>query len=94
VFDVIADCGLVGHSYADDTQTYISDPAIDEPVAMQRLAVCIERIEQWIGMNRLKLNQDKTQIISIGTRQQFAKLSVVEITLPLAVVRFLRQFLI
>jgi len=49
VFDVIADCGLVGHSYADDTQTYISVPAIDAPVAMQRLAVCIERIEQWMA---------------------------------------------
>lgn len=88
VFDVIADCGLVGHSYADDTQTYISVPAIDAPVAMQRLAVCIERIEQWMGKNRLKLNQDKTQIIWIGTRQQLAKVSAAEITLPLAVVRF------
>jgi len=39
-------------------------------------------------MNRLKLNQDKTQIIWIGTRQQLAKLSVAETTLLLAVVRF------
>ena len=88
VFDVIADCGLIGHSYADDTQTYISVPATDAPVAMQRLAVCIERIEQWMGRNRLKLNQDKTQIIWIGTRQQLAKVSAIELTLPSAVVRF------
>ena len=56
VFDVIADCGLVGHSFADDTQTCISVPATSAPVTMQRLAVCIE---QWMGGNRLKLNQDK-----------------------------------
>jgi len=43
------------------------------PVAMQRLEVCIERIEQWMGVNRLKLNQDKTQIIWIGTRQQLVR---------------------
>jgi len=68
VFDVIAHCGLAGHSYADDRQTYISVPAINAPVAMQPLAVCIERIGRWIGRNQLKLNQDKTQIIWIGTR--------------------------
>ena len=40
-----------------------------------------------MGMNRLKMNQDKTQIIWIGTRQQLAKLNVTELTLPSAVVR-------
>jgi len=56
IFDMIADCGLVGHSYADDAQTYSSVPATNAVVAMQRLAVCIERIEQWMGRNRLKFN--------------------------------------
>jgi hypothetical protein len=41
-----------------------------------------------MGRNRLKLNQDKTQIIWIGKRQQLAKVSAIELTLPLAVVRF------
>jgi len=27
LFDVIAECGLTGHTYADDTQVYISTPA-------------------------------------------------------------------
>jgi len=73
MFDVIADCWLVGQSYADDTQTYISVLAIDASVAMQRLTFCIDRIEQWMGRNQLKLNEDKTHIILIGTRQQLAK---------------------
>jgi len=63
VFDIIADCGLVGHSYADDTQVYVSASAADASVAAQRLADCTERIDEWMGSNRLKLNQDKTQII-------------------------------
>ena len=87
VFDVIADCGLVGHSYADDTQIYVSIPAADASAAVQRLSVCVARVEQWMGMNRLKMNQDKTQIMWIGTRQQLAKLNVTELTLPSAVVR-------
>jgi len=51
---------------------------------MQHLAVCIERIEQ----NRLKLNQDKTQLIWIGTRQQLAKVGAIELTLPSVGVSF------
>ena len=87
MFDVIADCGLVGHSYADDTQIYVSVPAADASAAVQRLSVCVARVEQWMGRNRLKMNQDKTQIMWIGTRQQLAKLNVTELTLPSAVVR-------
>jgi len=33
---------------------------IDAPVAMQRFAIYIERIEQLMGKHLLKLNQDKT----------------------------------
>ena len=29
LFDVVAGCGFTGHSYADDTQVYISTPAVD-----------------------------------------------------------------
>jgi len=50
LFDVIADCGLVGLSYSYDTHSdlgyIISVPVIDAPVAMQRLSICIERVEQ------------------------------------------------
>ena len=38
--------------------------------------------------NRLRLNQDKTQVIWIGTSQQLAKVSASKLTLPSAVDRF------
>ena len=82
VFDIKADCGLVGHSYADDTQVYISVPAADASIAMQRLAACVGRIDEWMGSNRLWLNQDKTQLIWIGTRQQLSKMNAAELALP------------
>jgi len=56
-------------AYTNDAQTYISVPDVDAPVAMQRLAVCIKRVEQQLmSKKRLKLNQDKTPINWIGTR--------------------------
>jgi len=57
VFDVIADCVLVSHSYADVTQTYISIAATNTLVTMQRLAVCIEHIEQWMGTKQTQAEQ-------------------------------------
>jgi hypothetical protein len=51
LFDVIAECGLIGHSYADDTQTYISVPVADAAPAVQQFAICVGRIESWMGSN-------------------------------------------
>jgi hypothetical protein len=60
LFDVVAECGLSAHTYADDTQVYLSVPTADAWTAMQRVAVCVGRIETWMGSNRLKLNAGKT----------------------------------
>ena len=88
VFDIIASCGLTGHCYADDTQVYISARAADMQVASSRLAECVERLNRWMQMNRLKLNADKTQLIWLGTRQQLAKLTVTQLLLAASVVEF------
>jgi len=88
LFDVIAVCGLAGHTYADDTQVYISTPATDHVDAMDRLAACIERIRDWMADNHLKLNEEKTQIVWLGTRQQLNKVTPRALTLPNATVEF------
>jgi Reverse transcriptase (RNA-dependent DNA polymerase) len=88
LFDVIAECGLTAHSYADDTQVYVSVPATDAPSAVERFARCVERIEAWMGSNRLKLNADKTQVMWAGTRQQLAKVHIAEFQLLSARVEF------
>ena len=75
LFDVIAECGLKGHTYANDTQVYVSTPATDHVDAINRLAACIERIRDWMADNHLKLNEEKTQIIWLGTRQQLNKVT-------------------
>jgi len=82
--DVIAIAGRHGlevHSYADDTQLYFhADPsAVDNKV--QKLVTCVGDIGQWMCANRLKLNQDKTQFIWLGTPHQLSKLQLQTITL-------------
>ena len=65
LFDVNAECGFTGHAYADDTQVYTSTPADDGHEAVDHLTTCITRIRDWMASNRLKLNEDKTQVIWI-----------------------------
>jgi len=59
LFDVISDCGLEGHSYADDTQAYLSVPATDAAYAIQQFERCFGRIESW--MIEAECRQDATR---------------------------------
>jgi len=40
LFDVIAECSFTAHSYADDTQVYVSTAASDHIDATERLVRC------------------------------------------------------
>jgi len=66
LFDIIASLGLTGHSYADDTQVYISAPVVESQQAAACLAECIERLDRWMGQNGLKLNAEKTRATDVA----------------------------
>jgi len=65
---------------------YISTPATDHSEVVDRLTTCITRIRDWMATNQLKLNEDKMQIIWLGTRQQLEKVTVQMLRLPNATV--------
>jgi len=88
LFDVIAECGFTAHSYADDTQVYVSTAAPDLIDAIERLVRCIVCFRDWMARSRLKLNEDKTQVVCLGTRQQLSKATVQTLTLSNATVQF------
>jgi len=78
----IAQCyGLEVHSYADDTQLYFhaDNSALDGKV--QKLVTCVGDIGQWMCAKRLKLNQEKTQFVWLGTLHQLSKLQLQTIKL-------------
>jgi len=81
LFDIIAGTRLTSHSYADDTQLYISAPAPFAMMTVQQFVPCVEKMDAWMSSNRLKMNADKTQLIWLGTRQQLDKLTVTELSL-------------
>ena len=67
------------HAYADDTQLYLSfrpDSDAEQVAAVDTMQRYIEDIRRWMLNDRLKLNDDKTEFIIIGTRQQLAKVNI------------------
>jgi len=88
LLDIVVECGLMVDAYADDTQVYVTTQASDQGTAMGRLTSCIVMIRDWMASNCLKLNEDKTQVIWLGTRQQLSKLTENRLTLLNATVQF------
>ena len=88
LFDVITECGCTAQAYGDDTQVYVSTAAEDHSDAVDRLTSCIIPVRDWMARNRLKLNEDKTQVIWLGTRQQLDKVMVQTLELQNATVPF------
>ncbi len=73
---------ILYHFFADDSQIYKSFPTASnasQQSAKTALEQCIASIAQWMLSNRLKLNMDKTEFITFGTRQQLDKLCFDEI---------------
>ena len=63
-------------------------PAADRSDAADCLTTCITRIRDSMACKRLKLNEEKTQIIWLGTRQQRDKVTVQMLKLPDTTVLF------
>ena len=64
------------HGYTDDTQNDLSfSPNVpgDETTCLTTLQNCIQDIKIWMRTNLLKLSDEKTEFMIIGTRQQLQK---------------------
>uniref|UniRef100_A0A8D0BC31 Reverse transcriptase domain-containing protein n=1 Tax=Salvator merianae TaxID=96440 RepID=A0A8D0BC31_SALMN len=58
--EIIRSYGVSYHQYADDTQLYISTPH-QFSEAVDVMCRCLEAVRVWMGVNRLRLNPDKTE---------------------------------
>ena len=59
--------GLDFHSYADDTQLYLSSKTITS-ATHSTLTICLADIKSWMQQNFLKLNCNKSEILIIGPK--------------------------
>ena len=83
LFEVIKGHLPLVHAYADDTQLYLSfkpDGSVTGQDAMKAMERCINDIRIWMLTDKLKLNEDKTEFMVIGTRHQLGKVSIGELS--------------
>ena len=74
--------GVHLHMYADDTQLYLPfkiNNTQDQLSAKARMEVCILEIKSWMDANKLKLNDTKTELITLSSKYQQSKIHVNEI---------------
>lgn len=66
ILDITQQCGVETHQYADDCQLYIAINTQDSDAvnaAKERLEKCVRDIANWMTANKLKLNDDKSEVI-------------------------------
>ena len=72
--------GLNNHGYADDTQLCLSfkKTSVNAIVKSEilNLEKCLCDISVWMSQNKLKLNNDKTEIILFGSKKHLAELNI------------------
>ena len=79
LFDVVEKHLPTVHCYADDSQLYISfSPKAHsgQADAVASIEHCIQDIRQWMSQDKLLMNDAKTDLLLIGTRQQLAKITI------------------
>ena len=57
------------HFYADDTQLYLSFDSLSgegQASAVHSIEACASEIDEWMRLNKLKLNSDKSELLVIN----------------------------
>ncbi len=73
--DIIRRHSISFHLYADDNQLYLSIDTSQLTHGMAQVERCIEDIRSWMASNFLKLNDSKTEFLTLGSRQQLEKVN-------------------
>ena len=64
--DILKSFNMSYHFYADDSQIYKGVELEQLPGLIQSVEECIESVKKWMNSNKLKLNDDKTEVILCG----------------------------
>jgi len=71
--------------YADDTQLYDSSSLVDAECVRDLLTSCLSEVAKWCASCRLQLNDDKTEMIWLGSHFNLAKLERINLSLQVGI---------
>ena len=78
LFDIVTQ-HLPQHCYADDIKLYLAfrpgDRATQDS-AVAAMEACIQDVREWVIKDKLKINDDKSEFIIIGTHAQLKKVDI------------------
>ena len=78
LFDVISKHLPMVHCYAGDTQLYLGfqpDDKSSQDTAVAAMEACIKFVRYWMLQDKLKINDEKTEFLLIGTKHQLKKVT-------------------
>lgn len=78
---IIRSCGVSSHGYADDTQVYTRFSLRQLDTLQQsilHLERCLECVRAWMLVNKLKLNDIKTEFLVIAPRQYHSRIQATD----------------
>ena len=70
--NILEDAGIQYHMFADDTQLYLTFNAKSQSaleMTVNKLQCCVESVKRWMYANKLKLNEEKTEVLVITSNQ-------------------------
>ena len=82
--EIIEECGLQRQTYADDTGIYHSISPVNvtsQNAIISRVNSCIDKIKEFMFANKLKINDEKTIFMVLGTNYWIDKLNIESITI-------------
>jgi hypothetical protein len=77
--DIFKRHGLSYHLYADDSQLYISFDILDEgdiTDTIDKVQCCVSDIKSWMTAKKLKLNEEKTEVLMLSSPYYKDKLTI------------------
>ena len=67
---IVLDSGLDLDKFSDDTQLLNSAPPADFNLVSRHTEQCVDRVRVWMKSNKLKLNEEKTEAMVVGSRSR------------------------